>query len=111
MMPFFYNYSFYFTDPPYGLPKQDKDPDKEILFNGVYVVPAEGDIKVIVDSLTRPNGLAFLPDRKTLIVANSDSTKAIWYAFDLTDKDSVTNARIFIMATENMKQKKGCLML
>jgi gluconolactonase len=103
----FYNYSFYFTDPPYGLPKQDKDPAKEIPFNGVYVVPAEGDIKIIVDSLTRPNGLAFLPDRKTLIVANSDSTKAKWYAFDLNEKDSVTNARIFYDATENMKTEKG----
>ena len=103
----FYNYSFYFTDPPYGLPKQAEDPTKEIPFNGVYMVPAEGDIKVIVDSLTRPNGLAFLPDRKTLIVANSDPDKAIWYAFDLTENDSVTNARVFYDATENTKTEKG----
>ena len=103
----FYNYSFYFTDPPYGLPKQAEDPTKEISFNGVYVVPAEGEIKVIVDSLTRPNGLAFLPNQKTLIVANSDPAKARWYAFDLTEKDSVTNARIFYDATENTKTEKG----
>ncbi|HEU5292821.1 MAG TPA: SMP-30/gluconolactonase/LRE family protein [Cyclobacteriaceae bacterium] len=103
----FYNYSFYFTDPPYGLPKQADDPTKEIPFNGVYVVPAEGDIKVIVDSLTRPNGLAFLPNQKTLIVANSDPAKARWYAFDLNEKDSVTNARILYDATENTKTEKG----
>jgi len=103
----FYNYSFYFTDPPYGLPKQDEDHAKEIPHNGVYVVPAEGSIKLIVDSLTRPNGLAFLPDRKTLIVANSDSTNATWYAFDLDEKDSVTSARIFYDATENLKTEKG----
>lgn len=103
----FYNYSFYFTDPPYGLPKQEEDSTKEIPYQGVYVVPAEGEIKVIVDSLTRPNGLAFLPDRKTLIVSNSDSVKAIWYAFDLTENDSVTNARVFYDATENTKTEKG----
>src|SRR5207248_8036346 len=28
--------SLYFTDPPYGLPKQDHDPAKELRFNGVY---------------------------------------------------------------------------
>ena len=30
------NGDFYFTDPPYGLVKQDKDPKKELDFNGVY---------------------------------------------------------------------------
>ena len=103
----FYNYNFYFTDPPYGLAKQMEDPEKEIPFQGVYVAPAEGDVKVIVDSLTRPNGLAFLKNKKTLIVANSDSGKAKWYAFDLTETDSVTNARIFYDATENAKTEKG----
>ena len=103
----FYNYNFYFTDPPYGLPKQAEDPTKEISFNGVYVIPAEGDVKMIVDSLTRPNGLAFLPNQKTLIVANSDPAKAKWYAFDLNEKDSVTNARVLYDATENTKTEKG----
>lgn len=103
----FYNYNFYFTDPPYGLAKQMDDPEKEIPFQGVYVVSAEGDVKLIVDSLTRPNGLAFLKNRKTLIVANSDSGKARWYAFDLTETDSVTDARIFYDGTENTKTEKG----
>lgn len=103
----FYNYNFYFTDPPYGLPKQMEDSTKEIPFQGVYVAPAEGEIKVIVDTLTRPNGLAFLPDRKTLIVANSDHSKARWYAFDLDEKDSVISSRIFYDATANAKTEKG----
>lgn len=103
----FYNYNFYFTDPPYGLAKQMEDPEKEIPFQGVYVAPAEGDVNVIVDSLTRPNGLAFLKNKKTLIVANSDPDKAKWYAFDLTETDSVTHARVFYDATENAKTEKG----
>ena len=28
--------ALYFTDPPYGLAKQDDDPAKELRFNGVY---------------------------------------------------------------------------
>lgn len=103
----FYNYRFYFTDPPYGLPKQMEDSTKEIPFQGVYVVNADGKVSLIVDSLTRPNGLAFLPKKKTLLVANSDPGKARWYAFDLAENDSVTQARIFYDATENAKTEKG----
>ncbi len=103
----FYHHNFYFTDPPYGLAKQMDDPEKEIPFQGVYVVPADGGVKLIVDSLTRPNGLAFLPHQKTLIVANSDPGKAAWYAFDLTESDSVTDARIFYNATEEAKTDIG----
>lgn len=103
----FYNYNFYFTDPPYGLPKQMEDSTKEIPFQGVYVVNADGKVSLIVDSLTRPNGLAFLPNAKTLIVANSDPSRARWYAFDLNENDSVTQARIFYDATENAKTEKG----
>ena len=103
----FYNYSFYFTDPPYGLPKQMDDSTKELPFQGVFVVNADGKVSLITDSLTRPNGLAFLPDTKTLIVANSDPGKAVWYAFDLTESDSVANARIFYDATANAKTEIG----
>ena len=40
-------------------------------------------------------------------MANSDSEKAIWYAFDLNENDSVTNARIFYDATAEAKKEKG----
>lgn len=99
--------NFYFTDPPYGLAKQEEDPEKEIPFQGVYAVQADGTVRLVTDSLTRPNGLAFLKDRKTLIVANSDSGKAMWYAFDLDEQDSVTSARVFYDATEIAKTEKG----
>src|SRR6266550_62421 len=50
--------SLYFTDPPYGLLKQDDDPAKELKFNGVFRY-AGGKLQVVVKDLTRPNGLAF----------------------------------------------------
>ncbi|MBT1705651.1 SMP-30/gluconolactonase/LRE family protein [Chryseosolibacter indicus] len=97
------NGEIFFTDPPYGLPTQgDNDPAKETPFNGVYRVTTGGEVKLLVDSLTRPNGIAFTPDEKTFIVANSDPEKATWYAFDL-EGDSVVNQRIFFDATPASK--------
>ncbi|MEO7989753.1 MAG: SMP-30/gluconolactonase/LRE family protein [Chryseolinea sp.] len=100
------NGDLFLTDPPYGLPKQENDSSREIPFQGVYKV-SKGVVSLVTDSLTRPNGIAFLPGEKTLIVANSDPGKATWYAFDLLENDSVANARIFYDATQNTKTEKG----
>jgi len=62
--------ALWFTDPPYGLAGQDEDPAKEAAFNGVYRY-AGGKLTAPVRDLTRPNGLGFTADGKTLYVANS----------------------------------------
>lgn len=96
----------FFTDPPYGLPMQAEDSTKETSFNGVYKV-TNGVVKLITDSITKPNGIALFPGEKTLIVANSDPEKPKWYAFDLLDNDSVANARVFYDGTEASKTDRG----
>ncbi|MBS1608706.1 MAG: SMP-30/gluconolactonase/LRE family protein [Bacteroidetes bacterium] len=101
------NGDLYFTDPPYGLEKNMDDPLKEIPFQGVYCVKPSGKIKLLTDSITRPNGIVFTPDYKTLIVANSDSTKACWYAYDIAENDSLVNPRLFYDAREEIKKVKG----
>jgi gluconolactonase len=102
------NGDLYFTDPPYGLGQQnDEDPGREQPYNGVYRVSSSGIVSLLVDSLTRPNGIIFLPDEKKFIVANSDPAKAIWYEFELNDKDSVQQGRIFYNATSNVATEKG----
>jgi len=85
--------SLYFTDPPYGLPRQDEDPAKELPFNGVYRF-ADGKLQLIIDDLHRPNGLAFSPDYKTLYVANSERPK-MWMRYDVAADGSVRNGRVF----------------
>jgi len=103
----YYNGELFFTDPPYGLEKQsEEDPKKEIPFQGVYKVKANGEVILLTDTLTRPNGIAFSPDGKTLIVANSDPKKPYWYAFDVMN-DSLTNARIFHSAVVADTSLKG----
>lgn len=86
---------YFFTDPPYGLPSQgDADPLKEISFNGVYKVTTTGQVILLTDTLTRPNGIALFPDEKQLLVANSDPAKPNWYIYDI-EGDQLKNGRIF----------------
>src|SRR5690606_6161287 len=101
------NGDLFFTDPPYGLPQHDRDSTKEMSWQGVYKRTTDGQVMLLVDSLTRPNGIALTPDEKTFILANSDPRKAIWYAFDFNEQDSLTNARIFYDATANTKTERG----
>ena len=101
------NGDLFFTDPPYGLPNGMEDSTKQIPFQGVYKA-TNGVLTLVTDTVTRPNGIAFFPGEKTLLVASSDPEKAIWWAFDLQENDSVTNARVFYDATESTKiDKKG----
>ncbi|MEO7043975.1 MAG: SMP-30/gluconolactonase/LRE family protein [Ferruginibacter sp.] len=97
----------FFTDPPYGLEKQMNDPKKEISFQGVFKIKTNGTVVLITDTLTRPNGIAFLPGEKTLLVANSDPAKPNWYAFELDENGGVISSRIFYSAAGYDKSLKG----
>ena len=90
--------SLYFTDPPYGLAKQDDDPAKELKFNGVFRL-ANGKLQAIIKDLTRPNGIAFSPDEKTLYVANSDEKHKVWMRYDVQPDGTVKNGRVFFDVT------------
>ena len=79
------NGDLFLTDPPYGLEKNMNDPLKEIPFQGVYQVTRNGDVVLVTDQLSRPNGIAFL-DRYNLFVANSDSNHPVIQSFKI-DKD------------------------
>lgn len=95
-----------FTDPPYGLEGNDKDPAKELPFQGVFKL-SNGELTLLTDSLTRPNGLAFMKNETRLIVANSDPDKAIWYLFDVSPGGLLVNQRVFYDATPETTGKKG----
>lgn len=62
--------SLWFTDPPFGLLGQDKDSAKELTFNGVFRY-AHGKLTAPIRDLTRPNGIGFSADGKTLYISNS----------------------------------------
>jgi gluconolactonase len=91
--------AFYFTDPPYGLPKGDDDPAKELKFNAVFRM-GNGNLQPVIKDLSRPNGIAFSPDQKTLYIGNSDEKNRIWMAYDVADNGTISNARLFADVTK-----------
>ncbi|MCE9530772.1 MAG: SMP-30/gluconolactonase/LRE family protein [Planctomycetes bacterium] len=99
------NGDLYFTDPPYGLPKLMDDPNKELKFQGVYRLSPKGELTLLTEEMTRPNGIAFSPDEKTLYVANSDPEKAYWKKFPVNADGTIGKGEVFFDTTESVKKK------
>jgi len=88
--------NLYFTDPPYGLLMES---EKELTFQGVFRYAADGQVRVVTDKLSRPNGLAFSPDEQKFYVSNSDPAKAIWMVYDMNADGSIAKESVFYDAT------------
>lgn len=95
--------TLFFTDPPYGLPKRWDDPLRELDHCGVYRLDPDGALTLLTTEMTRPNGIAFSPDFKTLYVAQSDPEAAIWKAFPVKDDGSLGESRLIHDATAAVK--------
>jgi gluconolactonase len=101
--------SLYFTDPPYGLCTQcDSDPAKELQVNGVYRIPGalhqkpgappdRARLQLLIDSLPRPNGIAFSPDEKYLYVNNSEP-EMFWMRYTVNPDGSLTDPKLLFDA-------------
>jgi len=100
------NGDFYFTDPPYGMEKNWDDPARQLDFCGVYRLAKDGKLTLLTREMTRPNGIAFSPDEKTLYLANSDPDKAVWMAFEVKDDGTLGEGKVFYDSTEWVKAKK-----
>ena len=103
------NGSYYFTDPPYGMPKREKDASRETEGFGVYRIAPEragvpGGVSIVVSDLTRPNGIALSPDEKTLYVAQSDPLTPVVMAYPLQADGSVGKGRT-LFGAEGMKKQ------
>lgn len=99
--------NYYFTDPPYGLENQEKDSTKETKVEGVYRINADSSVELLIDSLTRPNGVIVSNDGKKLYVSNSDPDKAIWVVYDIDVAGKISNGKVFMDATEKAATEKG----
>jgi gluconolactonase len=101
------NGDLYFTDPPYGLPKNFDDPRRELDFCGVYRLSKKGELTLLTNEMTRPNGIAFSPDEKTLYVAQSDPEAAVWRAFEVEDDGTLGEGRLFYDVTDMVGKYPG----
>jgi gluconolactonase len=99
--------NIYFTDPPYGLEKGVDDPVKELPFQGVYRLSPDGEVTLLIDTLTRPNGIGLSPDEQTLYVAVSDPQGAWYMAYKLNDDGLVESGGILLDVTPLTAQAQG----
>ena len=105
--------SLYFSDPPYGLRKQDEsDPEKQLSFNGVYRIPNaatqpagaapdRAHLQLLIRDLPRPNGIAFSPDGKTLYVDNT--TPKFWMRYPVQPDGTLGSGSKFLDASSDTR--------
>jgi len=86
--------ALYFTDPPFGLPKAHVDPAREVPYFGVYCL-RDGELKLVANDVTGPNGIAFSPDERWLYVANWDTKRKIVMRYEVRRDGSLRNGREF----------------
>ncbi len=90
--------NIYFTDPIYGLPKKENDSTRELPFEGVFKISADGKTTLLIDSIPRPNGVALSLDETILYVASSDSEKPKWYAYQLDENKNIVSGGVLLDA-------------
>lgn len=96
------NGDLYFTDQPSGLADRSK-----LDIKGVYRLATDGTLTLLTTEMTRPNGIAFSPDEKTLYVCQSDGGAPIWKAFPVNKDGTLGKSRLFFDATKFMGKLVG----
>ena len=91
--------SVYFTDPPFGrIVPWGVAREQELEFAGVYrLQPESGELTLLVDDFTGPNGLCFSLDEKQLFV--NDTIQGHIRAFDVQADGTLANGRLWADVT------------
>jgi gluconolactonase len=85
--------AIYFTDTFGAFRLRDKDPRKELDFNGVYMWK-DGKLSLLIKDMPMVNGLAFSPDEKYLYVNGSRDNYVNRY--DVQADGTLANGKLFI---------------
>ena len=103
--------SIWFTDPPYGILSDREGETRESEQSGNHVYrfcPDSAELTIVVDTLDRPNGLAFSPDESELYISDTGSPSRM-YAFDVnSDGSTLTNKRDFIKVSPGVSDGFRC---
>lgn len=83
----------YFTDPPSGLRGGDEDPDKQLPYNGVFMLK-DGELQLLSSDIHHPNGLAFSVDEKFLFV-NDNRARQI-NRFSVAEDGTLSDQQVFV---------------
>lgn len=84
--------TIWFTDPPYGIPKDQKQ--EQAAQNVFRLDPQTRTITVVAADFDRPNGLCFSPDEKLLYIADSGKPKHI-RVFSVKDDGTLGDGKVF----------------
>lgn len=99
----------YFTDPPYGMKKGEP---QDAPYHGVYAFHPDkpDEVKLLIQEVKWPNGIALSPDEKTLYLAVSDKDQPRVMAYDLTSTMAVSNGRVLFDCTslKGPERKGSC---
>jgi len=96
----------YFTDPAYGMENGFEDHRRELSFTGVYRLSANGELSLLTDKMTAPNGIALSPDETRLYVANSGKN-ALWMVYNLSPDGAIDEGKIFHDASPKREGDAG----
>ncbi len=102
--------TIWFTDPPYGILSDREGHKSDSELTGCFVFrlePDTGALEVVVDSMDRPNGIAFSPDESILYVADTGEPGNIM-AFDVEDGRRLTNGREFAVVSPGKSDGFRC---
>ena len=72
--------TIWFTDPPYGILSNREGEPRDSEMGGCFVFrydPVTDELEIVVDSLDRPNGLAFAPEEDLLYVSDTGAMRKI----------------------------------
>ena len=86
----------YFTDTPWGMRGAEKDPDRELSFNGFYLIK-DGKVTLLGgdkdDPGALPNGITLSPDERYLYVTAGPHRTV---RYDIRPDDTVANGHPFV---------------
>lgn len=80
--------TLYFTDPDYGVRKENRELD----FNGVFCLKPNGELVLLEKDFNKPNGIVLSPDEKWLYVA--DTAESHVRSFEVQPDGSVKNGKV-----------------
>ena len=100
------NGDLYFSDPAYGLELQWNDPKREIDFAGVYKLTADGEVIMLIDSISSPNGVGFSPDESRFYLASSGKDVSL-YEYRIAGDGTLTDGKLFFDASVLKESRRG----
>jgi len=89
--------ALFFTDPPFGLPREDLDPQRELSFSGIYLL-FKNDLILLNDEIKHPNGLALSPDETHLYIDDGDPERPSIMRYRVHADGSLSEGTVFFEA-------------